>query len=111
EQNERDLALYRERQNAMSLDEKQNVVQTHYLSLSDQLNKARQAKAQKQALWEQVRSLMASGASPEVIPAVAQNPQVVSAKVKLTTLQSELTQLKEKYGDKHPRVSAANTAV
>src|SRR6185503_13585335 len=71
EQNERDLAMYRERQNAMSLDEKQNVVQTHYMSLSDQLNKARQTKAQKQALWEQVRSLASSGNAPEVIATVA----------------------------------------
>ena len=110
EDSERALAEYREKQNAMSLDDKQNVVLSRYNKLNDDVMRARTERTQKQALYDQVRTI-ASGAAPDVIPAIAQNPQVVAAKGRLSELQRQRTALLERYGDKHPQVIANRTAV
>jgi capsular exopolysaccharide synthesis family protein len=110
EDSERALAEYREKQNAMSLDDKQNVVLSRYNKLNDELMRARTERTQKQAVYDQVRS-MSSGTSPDAIPAIAQNPQVVAAKGRLVDLQRQRTTLTERYGDKHPQVIANRTAV
>ena len=110
EDSERALAEYREKQNAMSLDDKQNVVLSRYNKLNDDLMRARTERTQKQSLYDQVRAI-AGGTSPDVIPSVSQNPQVVAAKTRLADLQRLRTSLLDKYGDKHPQVIANRTAV
>jgi capsular exopolysaccharide synthesis family protein len=110
EESERALANYRERQNAMSLDDKQNVILSRYNKLNDDLMQARTERTQKQALYEQVKTI-ATGTSPDVIPSIAQNPQVVAARARLTELQRARTGLLEKYGEKHPQVIANRTAL
>jgi hypothetical protein len=80
EDSERALAQYREKQNAMSLDDRNNVVVSRYQRINDELMKARSEKTQRQALYEQVRSI-SNGTSPDVIPAVSQNTQVTASKM------------------------------
>ena len=55
EESERGLAEYRDRQNAMSLDDKQNIVLTRLNKLNDDLLLARSKKAQKEALYSQLK--------------------------------------------------------
>jgi len=110
EESERGLAQYREKQNAMSLDDRNNVVVTRYQRLNDELMKARNEKTQRQALYEQVRSIT-TGTSPDVVPAVSQNLQVVAARTKLTGLQQERAKLLERYGPRFPQVTANASAV
>jgi len=110
EDSERGLAQYREKQNAMSLDDRNNVVVNRYQRLNDDLMKARNEKTQRQALYDQVRSI-STGTSPDVIPAVSQNSQVVAARSKLTALQQERAKLLERYGPRFPQVSANASAL
>jgi capsular exopolysaccharide synthesis family protein len=110
EDSERGLAQYRERQNAMSLDDRSNIVVTRYQKVNDELLKARSEKAQKQAQYEQVKSI-ATGTSPDVIPTIVQNAQVVQAKNKLGTLKQERAKLLERYGPKYPPVAANASAI
>jgi polysaccharide biosynthesis transport protein len=109
EESERALAEYREKQNAMSLDDKQNIVLSRYNKLNDDLMRARTERAQRKALYDQIRA--ASDASADAIPAVGQNPQVVAAKTRVVELQRQRAALLEKYGDKHPQVVANRTAL
>ena len=110
EENERALANYREKQNAMSLDDKQNVVLSRYNKLNDDLLRARTERTQKQALYDQVKAV-AGGSSADTIPTIAQNPQVLTAKARLTELQRQKVTLLEKYGEKHPQIIANRTAL
>jgi capsular exopolysaccharide synthesis family protein len=110
EDSERALAEYREKQNAMSLDDKQNVVISRYNRLNEDLMRARTERAQRQALYDQVSAV--AGAAPEALmPVVAQNPQVLAATTRLADLQRQRSALLEKYGDKHPQVVANQTAI
>ena len=106
-ESEQALSDYRDRQNALSLDDKQNIVTQRLTQLNDALIRARTAKAQKDALYNQVRA-MSSTTSPDAIPVIASNTQIGSLKTRVTDLQQQRAQLTEKYGDKWPAVQAVN---
>src|SRR5581483_8589659 len=75
--------------------------------LNDAMIKARTAKAQKEALYNQVRS-MAATTAPDAIPAIAQNPTIQALKTKVADLAQQRAQLSEKFGDKWPAVQSVN---
>lgn len=107
EESERALAEYRDRQNALSLDDKQNIVLARLNQLNDAVTRAKTSRVQRESLYNQIKSLPA-GANVDALPVVAQNPTVQSLKAKLTDLQRQKSQLSERYGDKHPAIQAIN---
>src|SRR5438093_590579 len=104
QESEQALATYREKQNAMSLDDKQNIVTQRLTALNDAMIRARTEKIQKEALYNQVKSLAAGSA--DSMPAVGSSPQVQSLKNKMSELIREKTRLEERYGPKNPQVQA-----
>jgi len=108
-ESEQALSDYRDRQNALSLDDKQNIVTQRLTQLNDALIRARTQKAQKEALYNQVRSMSASTTtSPDAIPALAANSQIAALKARVADLQQQRAQLLDKYGDKWPAVQSVN---
>jgi polysaccharide biosynthesis transport protein len=107
---ERALAQYRERENALSLDEKQNIVLSRLNQLNDAATRARTTRVQKESLYNQVKSISA-GTAPDAIPIIAQNQSVQNAKGKLTTLQADRVRLLDRYGEKHPQVVQVNNGL
>jgi succinoglycan biosynthesis transport protein ExoP len=110
EDSERALAQYRERENALSLDEKQNIVLSRLNQLNDAATRARTTRVQKESLYNQVKSISA-GTAPDAIPIIAQNQSVQNAKSKLTTLQADRVRLLDRYGEKHPQVVQVNNGL
>jgi len=110
EDSERSLAEYREKENALSLDDKQNIVLSRLNQLNDAQTRARTARVQKESLYNQVKSI-SSGTAPDAIPIIAQNPTVQDRKSKLSELQREKVKLLERYGERHPQVVNINAAL
>jgi succinoglycan biosynthesis transport protein ExoP len=108
QESDRKLAEYRAKQDAMSLDDHNNIVQSRMNSLNDAFVKARASRIEKESLYNQVRSMQGATASPETIPAIASNPQVQALKTRIAQLQRDKAQLSEKYGEKHPTIQKAN---
>jgi capsular exopolysaccharide synthesis family protein len=106
EESERALADYREQKNAMSLDDKQNIVLVRLNKLNDDVMMARSRRGQKQAVYDQLRSLP-PGQSADTIPVIAQNPDVATAKGKVSAIQSEKARIADRYGEKHPNMQKA----
>jgi polysaccharide biosynthesis transport protein len=107
EESERALAEYREKENALSLDDKQNIVLSRLNQLNDTATRARSSRVQKESLYNQVKAI-ASGTNPDAIPIIATNGGVQTAKSKLVDLQRQKVQLLERYADKHPKVLDIN---
>ena len=107
EDSERALAEYREKENALSLDDKQNIVLSRLNQLNDTATHARSNRVQKESLYNQVKAI-SSGGNPDAIPVIATNAGVQAARAKLVELQRQKVQLLERYGDKHPRVMDVN---
>ena len=103
-QSERDLAAYRDRENAMSLDDKNNIVVSRLNALNEAVLKARTVRIEKEAIYKQIKSATA----PETIPVIAHNPQINVMKQQLAELQREKARLTERYLDKHPEVGKIN---
>ena len=110
EESERALAEYREKENALSLDDKQNIVLSRLNQLNDAATRARTARVQKESLYNQVKSI-SSGTAPDAIPIIAQNPAVQERKSKLAELQREKVKLLERYGEQHPQVVNINAGL
>ena len=104
-ESERQLAEYRDKKDAMSLDDKNNIVASRLNHLNDELTRTKTDRIQKESLYNQLKTMQGSTA-PDAIPAIAQNAQVQAAKLKLDSLRAERLRLTEKYGDKHPQVRA-----
>jgi capsular exopolysaccharide synthesis family protein len=110
EQSERALAEYRDKQNAMSLDDKNNIVLARLTALNDALLKARTTRIEKDAQYSQVKSVTEL-ASADAIPVIAQNAQIQTLKLRLADLQRQKAQLGERYGDKHPEMVKVNASL
>jgi polysaccharide biosynthesis transport protein len=107
EESERALAEYREKENALSLDDKQNIVLSRLNQLNDTATRARSSRVQKESLYNQVKAI-ANGTNPDAIPIIATNSNVQTAKSKLVDLQRQKVQLLERYAEKHPKVLDIN---
>ncbi len=81
QESEAALANYREKQNAMSLDDKQNIVVSRLNKLADDVVVAKTKKARAQVLWDQLRS--ATPSQMAEIVTIAQSPPVSAAKAKV----------------------------
>jgi len=107
---ERALAEYREKENALSLDDKQNIIVSRLNQLNDAVTRARTERVQKESLYNQVKAI-STGTTPDAIPAIATNAAVANAKAKLIELQREKAKLLERYAEKHPQVINVNAAL
>ena len=103
EDSERAMAQYRETNNALSLEDRQNTVVSSLNQVNEQYTRARTERIQKEAVYNQVKSLP-SDALAESVPAVTQNPAVQNLRQRLADLQRERVTLSDRYGDKHPQV-------
>jgi polysaccharide biosynthesis transport protein len=111
QESEASLANYRARQNAMSLDDKQNIVLSRLNALNDSVMKAHSSRIQKEAVYNQVKSA-GPGAGADMIPAIALNTAVQDLKSQIAEQQRERVRLAERYGDKWPAlIQATNKLV
>jgi capsular exopolysaccharide synthesis family protein len=113
EDSERALAEYRDKENAMSLDDKQNIVVSRLNALNDAVTRAKMLRVQKETAYSQIKPMLAAGAvvSPDALPINVQNVQMQTAKGRLTELQQQKVQLSQKYGDKHPQILNINAQI
>jgi capsular exopolysaccharide synthesis family protein len=112
EESERALAEYRDKQNALSLDDKQNIVLSRLNALNDAVTKARMERVQKETQYILIKPLLRGGTvgpvSPDALPIVVQNGQMQHLKTRLAELQQQKVQLSARYGEKHPAIINVN---
>ncbi len=113
EESERALSEYRDKQNAMSLDDKQNIVGSRLNTLNDAYTKAKLERVQKETQYNQIKPLLASAAAvlPDSLPITIQNTSIQQLKTKLADLQQTRVQASQKYGEKHPTMIALNAQI
>ena len=104
------MAQYREDQNALSLEDRQNIVIARLNQLNDAATRARTNRAQKESLYRRLESL-GPKASPDSIPEILQNPYIQSLKAQLAELERRKALLSERYGDKHPEMLTVNASI
>ena len=108
---DRALAEYRESQDALSLDDRQNIVVARLNQLNDAVTRAQTSRVQKQALYAQVRDISPDSPAVGSFPAIAQNSVVQDLRANLGDLESEKASLSERYGERHPTIVNVTTSI
>ena len=98
------LARYREINNALSLDNRQNVVGQQLASLNEQAIRARTERVQRENAYNQVRDANPQDDAADALPLIGTSPGVVAAKGQLASLRSQRAALAQRYGPKYPEV-------
>ena len=101
---ERMLAEYRENKNALSLEDRQNIIVSRLNQVNDAASRARMTRIQKEALYNQV----VAAKDRESLVTIASSPFVQQLKTRIGDLQREKLRLEDRYGEKHPDVQRVN---
>ena len=105
------LQTYREHNDAISLEDRQNIVVQKLTDLNAAVTRAKTERIQKEAMWMQLRALEANPAALDTFPAILSNTFIQQQKSELAQLQQQSAQLSEKFGEKHPEILKNRTAI
>src|SRR3989304_3359194 len=104
EVSEEALQRYKERENLIALEEKQNIVVQRLSELNSEVTKAKTERVAKETLFRQLKDLAHRPEMVEAIPAVIENRLIQELKAVYVALQAQHSKLSEKYGLKHPEI-------
>jgi capsular exopolysaccharide synthesis family protein len=110
EASERAMAQYREDQDALSLEDRQNIVIARLNQLNEAATRARTIRAQKESLYRRLDTL-GTRTTADSIPEILQNPYIQSLKSQVAELERRKALLSERYGDKHPEMLTVNASI
>lgn len=112
EQAEAKLQQYREQNDAISLEDRENIVVQKLADLNAAVTQVKTDRFQKEALYNQLQSLRSTNtAALDSFPAILSNAYIQQQKADLSQLQSQQAQLAEKFGDKHPEMIKVKSAI
>jgi capsular exopolysaccharide synthesis family protein len=105
------LQKFKEQYGAVSIAEGTSTIAVQRLTdLNGALIKARTERINKEALYNQLKSMQAAG-TIDTFPAVLANDYIQGLKTSLAQLQREQAQLAERYGENWPEMIKARSAV
>jgi capsular exopolysaccharide synthesis family protein len=96
------LQQYRERKDAVSLGENQNIIVQGLTQLNSAATEVRAERVQKQATYQQLMALQKSGAPLDTFLPILSNGFIQAQKAQLAGLQQKRQQMAETMLDKHP---------
>src|SRR5207247_33408 len=108
---ERALQVYREQHDAVSLEERQNIVVQKLADLNAAVTRAKTERIQKESAYEQIKAVQNDREALDTIPAILSNVFIQQQKTELADLQRQESQLSEKLGQRHPDMLKAKLAV
>ena len=111
ESNEVALQRYREMNDAVSLEDRQNIVVQRLADLNAAVTRARTERIEKEAMYNQIRSIQSNRAALDTIPAIVANRFIQDLKTELASLQRQEAQLGEKLGERHPDMVKVRSAI
>jgi capsular exopolysaccharide synthesis family protein len=111
EEAETKLQQYREQNDAISLEDRENIVVQKLTDLNAAVTQAKTERFQKEALYNQLQALRGNAAALDTFPAILSNAFLQQQKAELAKLQSQHAQLAEKLGDRHPEMLKVKSAI
>ena len=98
------LIEYRESENALSLDDGNDVVADRLAMVNQQVTVAERDRVEKESVYQQVRDLGLTGAELLEVPLVVQHEHIRELRAQLTTLEAERARTAQRYGPRHPEM-------
>jgi polysaccharide biosynthesis transport protein len=111
EASEQALQQYRETSDAVSLEERQNIVVQKLADLNSAVTRAKTERFQKETAYNQIRSIQKDRSSLDTFPAVLANGFIQQQKSEVADLQRQQSLLSEKLGPNHPDMLKVANAI
>lgn len=111
EASEQAVQRYREQTDSVSLEEKQNIVVQKLADLNAAVTRAKTERIQKEAAYNQIRTVQNDRAVLDTISAILSNSFIQQQKSELAQLQQQRAQLSETLGPNHPDMVKIRLAI
>jgi polysaccharide biosynthesis transport protein len=111
DQSEQALQKYRERTGAVALEDRQNIVVQRLADLNAAVTRARTDRIEKEAVYNQIRSIEKDRSGVDTFPAILNNTFIQQLKGQLNELQRQRAQLADKLGERHPEMLKVQSAI
>ena len=111
EASEQALQKYRETGDAVALEDRQNIVVQRLSDLNAAYTQARTDRFEKEALYNQLRSLQTDRTALDTFPAILSNTFIQQLKTQQADLQRQQAQMAERLGEKHPDMIKLSSAI
>lgn len=105
------LQQYREQNDAIAMEDRENIVVQKLTDLNAAVTRAKTERIQKEAMYNQLQLAQADPARLDTFPAILTNGFIQQQKGELAELQRSYAQLSEKFGDKHPDIIKLKSAI
>ncbi len=107
EESERALQKYKRDQNLVTVENKLTIYPEKLAQASRKLSESENRQKELKALYNQIIKVQDNSQALETIPALAQNPAIVSLRSQILKAQQLIKELSKKYGSKHPKMIKA----
>jgi succinoglycan biosynthesis transport protein ExoP len=111
EESELALQKYREKGDAIALEDRQNIVVQRLSDLNQAVTKARTDRIEKEAVYRQLEAIQANRVALDTFPAILSNTFIQQLKSQLSDLQRQQAQMAERLGEKHPDIIKGASAI
>jgi capsular exopolysaccharide synthesis family protein len=111
EASEQALQRYREQTDAVSLEERQNIVVQKLADLNSAVTRAKTERIQKESAYRQLKSAQSDRTTSDSAPAILSNVFIQQQQSALAELQRQQAQLSEKLGPNHPEMVRLAAAI
>jgi capsular exopolysaccharide synthesis family protein len=111
EESEMALQRYREQNDAIALDEPNNIVLQKLTNLNTAVTNAKTARLEKEALYRYAEAARQDAATAERLPAVLANSYVQSLRTELAALERQRVDQGSRLGERHPEMVKLDTLI
>ncbi|MCF7689387.1 MAG: polysaccharide biosynthesis tyrosine autokinase [Cephaloticoccus sp.] len=105
------LQNYRERNNLVSLDQRKDIVTEKLKALNLYLTQSSANKRDAEIRWQQVKDRRSTGGDLTELPFIANQPLIATLKQQLSAQKIGLSQMSERYRNKHPKMIEAENSL
>jgi capsular exopolysaccharide synthesis family protein len=104
---ERLMAEYRENKNALSLEDRQNIVGSRLNQVNEAVTRAKTQRVQRETAYRQI----VEAGDRDSLTAIFQNSFIQNLKTRAAELERERVKLLERYGERHPQVQNVTSQI
>ncbi|BCX87752.1 polysaccharide biosynthesis transport protein [Methylomarinovum tepidoasis] len=105
------LQRFQAQENLIDTENSQRIAATKLASLSAELVRAQAQRSELEVRYRQVKAILDSGTSLESVSSVLNNRVIEQLKAQLVQRLQAVREMSERYGPKHPKMIAANSAL
>lgn len=103
EQSEKALQSFAKSQNLVTVENKVAIIPQNMAEINSELVRAESKKRETEAMYNKIKEVMNSkNGNPETIAIIASDPTVLALRQQILKTEQDVTELSQKYGQKHP---------